>query len=87
MAAEEKAKTVHRETTGTGALMAVLSMGLTVTALVTPWATLCLTVALLLAVCSFIRAALALSFVGVAASILAAFVYLMGSVLSPLFHW
>ncbi len=67
-------------------MLAVLSMGFTLMALVTSWATLWLTVALLLAVCSFIQAAVTLSFVGVAASIFAAFVYVMGSVLSPLFH-
>lgn len=86
MASDEKVKSVHRER-GSGAMLAALSMGFTLMALVTPWTTFWLTVALLVAVCSFIQAALALSFVGVAASIFAAFVYLMGSALSPLFHW
>jgi len=86
MAAEDQDKIVRREAPGTGTLMALLSIGLTVTALVTPWATVCLTVALLLAAWSFIRAAFALSYVGVAASILAAVVYVVGAVLSPLFH-
>ena len=66
--------------------MALLSMGLTVTALVTPWATVCLTIALLLAAWSFLRAAFALSYVGIAASIAAAIVYVVGAALSPLFH-
>ena len=87
MAAEDQDKIVRREAPGTGTLMALLSIGFTVTALVTPWATVCLTAALLLAAWSFIRAAFALSYVGVAASILAAVVYVAGAVLSPLFHW
>ena len=86
MAAEDQDKIVRREALGTGALMALSSMGLTLAALVTPWATLCLTVALLLAAWSFLRAAFALSYVGVAASILAAVVYVVGAALSPLFH-
>jgi len=39
-----------------------------------------------LAAWSFIRAAFALSYVGIAASILAAVVYWTGAALSPLFH-
>ncbi|MGQ3301294.1 hypothetical protein [Reyranella sp.] len=86
MAAEDQDKIVRREAPGTGTLMALLSIGLTVTALVTPWPTVCLTVALLLAAWSFLRAAFALSYVGVAASILAAVVYVVRAALSPLFH-
>jgi hypothetical protein len=86
MEAEDRSKISRREAPGTGTLMALLSMGLTVTALVTPWATVCLTVALLLAAWSFLRAAFALSYVGVAASIVAAVVYVVGAALSPLSH-
>ena len=86
MRREGKEKIVHRER-GSGAFLAALSMGFTLMALVTPWVTVCLTVALLLAVCSFIQAAVALSYVGVAGSILAAFIYVIGAALSPFFHW
>lgn len=86
MAAEDQGKFVRRVAPGTGALMALSSICLTVAALVTPWTTVCLAVALLLAAWSFIRAAFALSYVGIAASILAAVVYWTGAALSPLFH-
>ena len=86
MRREGKDNMVHRER-GSGAFLAVLSMVFTLMALVTPWPTVCLTVALLPAACSFIAAALALSYVGVAGSILAAFLYVLGAALSPFFHW